>query len=91
MFAALFIALAGIFSNYLSYKIDFLWMKLAHVLSFIAPAILLSVIFYFVLSPIAFISRITGKKDPLQLKNSEKSLFKNCDKNFPKEEFEKSW
>lgn len=91
--AALLVGLAGIFSTYLSAKIDFLWMKLAWFLSLIIPNILLGVIFFLLLFPIALLSRFFNQanKDPLNLQNKAQSNFKSSNKNFDKESFEKPW
>jgi hypothetical protein len=87
---SLTIGLLGLFFNYLAIKIDFLWMKLAWVLSLIVPNILLSIIFYLFLMPIAFLSKIF-EKNQLNLKNNSKSLFKSYNKKFDKLSFEKPW
>lgn len=89
--AALLVGLAGIFSPYLSAKIDYLWMKLAWFLSLVIPNILLGVIFFLLLFPIALLSRVFGKNDSLNLKNKSGSNFKNVNKDFDKVSFEKTW
>ncbi len=91
--AALLVGLAGIFSTYLSIKIDYLWMKLAGFLSLIIPNILLGIIFFLLLFPIALLSRLFNQanKDPLNLQNKAQSNFKSSIKNFDKESFEKPW
>lgn len=88
---AVIIGLAGILSNYLSQKIDFLWMKLTWLLSLIIPNIILGAIFYLFLYPLSILSRIFGAKDPLHLKNNSESVFKTVHKNFDKASFEKTW
>lgn len=91
--AALLVGLAGIFSPYLSAKIDYLWMKLAWFLSLVIPNILLSVIFFLLLFPIALLSRLFNQanKDPLNLQNKAQSNFKSSNKYFDKVSFEKPW
>jgi hypothetical protein len=88
---ALIIGMVGLLSNYLAGKIHFTWMKLTWVLSLIIPTILLAILFYLFLSPIAFLSRLFGEKNQLSLKNTEKSLFKSYNKDFDKRSFEKTW
>lgn len=90
LLTSLVLGLIGIFSPFLSKKIDFLWMKLAWVLSLIVPNILLSAVFYLFLFPIALLSRIS-KKDEMMLKKQEKSLFRNRNQTFDKAYFEKTW
>lgn len=91
MLIALGVGLIGIFSTYLSKKIDFLWMKLAWVLGLIVPNILLSIIFYFFLFPISLVSRLFGKKDPLRLKNKMSSVYSIEEKHFGKDSFKNPW
>jgi hypothetical protein len=89
--AALAISLAGIFSSYLSEKINLMWMKLSWLLNLITSNILLSTIFFLFLFPIALLSRLFGKNDPLNLKNKAGSNFKNSHKQLDKVSFKKTW
>jgi hypothetical protein len=88
---SIFIGLLGLLSGYIAKKIDFFWMKLTWVLSFIIPNILLTVIFYFFLTPLALLSGLFGNKNQLTLKNTERSLFNDRKKDFDKASFEKPW
>lgn len=88
---SLIVGVLGLFSDYLAEKIDYLWMKLTWVLSMIVPNILLSLIFYIFLTPIAILSRVFGEKNQLSLKNTKDSLFKDNIKPFDKTSFEKTW
>lgn len=54
--------------------IDRSWLWLGEKAGMVNAAVLLFIIYYVVLTPIAFLSRI-GKKDPLKLKAPEKSNF----------------
>jgi hypothetical protein len=81
----------GLFSTYLSEKVDFIWLKLTWVLSLIVPNILLGGLFYLFLFPISVLSKIFGKKDPLLLKNSQSSTYATRNKTFSKSHFEKPW
>jgi hypothetical protein len=91
VYITLTVGLIGIVSDYLSKKLDFLWMKLTWILSFIVPNVLLTLVFYLLLFPIAVLSRLFGEKDPLRLKNTTNSIFKNSNKKFDKVSFEKPW
>jgi len=88
---AIIIGVLGIISNNISNAIDYLWLKLAKVLSFIVPNILLSLVFYLILFPIATLSRIFGNKNALQLKNSTDSLWLIRNNQIEKASFEKMW
>ncbi len=91
LYVALGVGLLGMLSSYLAEKIDWIWTKIGWILSFIVPNILMTIIFYVVLTPTAFLSRIFGKSDPMDLKNSQVSLFKKKEATFSKESFEKPW
>ena len=88
---AFFIGLAGVLSNVIAKWIDFVWMKLTLVLSYIVPNIVLTLIFYLFLFPIAMLTRLFGKKDQMNLKNTASTLFKHNEKVFNKAYFEKHW
>jgi hypothetical protein len=85
------IGILGLLSEFIAEKIDFLWMKLAWVLSLIIPNILLTIFFYIFLTPIALLSKLFGTKNQLTLKNTDQSLFVDCKKDFDKASFEKPW
>lgn len=95
MYAILFIVAFLFIVSYISETftsiIDRLWLKLSLILSKIFPPILLTIIFFTFLTPIAILSRIFGEKNPLQLKNIDKTLFKTVTKTFEKNSFEKPW
>jgi hypothetical protein len=91
IYISLAVGIVGIFSNYLSKKIEFLWTKLAWLLSLIIPNIMLSIIFYLILFPLSLVSRLFGEKDPLSLKNKSNSLFKRRKIPFTKDSFENPW
>ena len=91
LYPAIAIGLLGLFSSYLAKKIDYVWMKLVWLLSKVMPVLLLSIIFFLLLTPLALLSRLFGNKDPLTLKNTKHSLFKDSNKTFEKVTFEKSW
>ncbi len=85
------IGVLGVLSKWIARKIDFLWMKLASLLGYIVPNILLSLIFFVFLTPIAWLSRQLGDKNQLSLNNDKDSLFRETNKSFEKSSFEKTW
>jgi hypothetical protein len=91
LYVALIVGTLGAMSTFMREKIDWIWTKLGWILSKIVPNIILTIIFYLVLSPTAFLSRLLGKKDPMDLKNTATSLFKTKGTTFSKESFEKPW
>lgn len=88
---ALILGLSGVFSPFISKYIDRFWMFLTHILGLIFPKIALTLLFFFVLSPIALLSKIFSKKDPLLLKKPRGSTFIDVQHSFPPIFFEKLW
>ena len=91
LWVAITVGVLGVVSPYMARKIQNFWMGLSLILGRIIPPILLSLVFFVILFPIALLSRLFGNKDPLQLKKTDKSLFKTIDKSFSKDSFEKTW
>lgn len=91
LIVSLSVGLIGVFSTILSGYIDFLWAKLAWILSLIVPNIILSLFFFFFLFPIALLSKLFGKKDPMNLKNTKSSLFIDCIRKFDPVSFERTF
>ncbi len=91
LYTSLVVGTLGIVSPKISKLIDSLWMKFARILSYIIPNILLSLIFYLVLFPLAVLSKIFGKGDNLNLRNKKSSLWIAYNKSINKEFFEKTW
>ena len=84
------LGIIGCFFPSLSKKVEVVWFKLAYIISLIIPNIILAIVFYFILFPIALLSRIFSK-DPLFLKNPSKSTYKDVNKLFNKDKFKNTW
>ena len=91
LYVALSVGLLGAISTFLAEKIDWIWTKTGWILGKIVPNIIMTFIFYVVLTPTAFLSRLFGKSDPMDLKNKAVSLFKTKGTTYNKESFEKPW
>ncbi|MBN8577722.1 MAG: hypothetical protein J0L66_12325 [Cytophagales bacterium] len=88
---AILIGIITIFIPIAAKGIEWVWLKLAHVLGWINSKILLSIIFFLFLLPIAILSRLFTK-DPLKLKGREmKSLFADRNHLYSKEDLENIW
>jgi hypothetical protein len=66
------------------------WFKLSEGLGWLNSRILLSVIFFLILTPIALISRLF-KKNSLHLKNDTDSVWVKRNKTYSKGDLEKMW
>jgi hypothetical protein len=92
IWASLVIGIAGVLSNFLSGIISDLWMRLARILSYIVPNILLTLVFFIILFPLSLLSRVFSKaKDPLKLKKAYSTTFSDVNTEYNKEYFEKMW
>lgn len=85
------VGLIGLFSAKLSEWINILWMKLTLILSFIVPNIILAIIYYLILVPVALFSRIFKKEDELLLKHNRKSTFFEINRKIDKSSLENMW
>jgi hypothetical protein len=81
------LGLIGIVSTFLSRIVEKLWFKIAEILGYIVPNIILSVIFYLFLFPTSLMSKVFRKKDLLKLKSSEDTTYINLSKKFSKDSF----
>ena len=88
---AIAIGIIAIFSEKANDKIIWVWNKLSEILGLIMPNVLLTIVFYLFLTPLAFINRINRKKNPLQLKNTTTSVYTSKRKEFSPESLEKIW
>ena len=88
---SIIIGLLGVISDSASLIIDKIWFKISYILGLIVPNILLGLIFYIILFPIAILSRIFGNKDALNLKNNTNTLFINKNSIFKSKSFEQPW
>jgi hypothetical protein len=85
------LCIVSLLSSKLTFFIDLYWMKLSHLLGGVMPYIMLSVVFFIFLLPIALLNRVLLKKDLLKLKNKQESTFENTNKVFEPSSFEKTW
>lgn len=88
---ALIVGLAGIFSFYLSDKIDWLWNKLSIVLGGISNGILLTIVFFLVLTPIGLIRRCWKKDILTRFDPGKTSNFSERAQSFTGKDLENTW
>ncbi len=91
MISAMIIGLVSIFSSIAARWIEWAWLKIALALGYINSRILLSVIYFIFLMPLAWISRLFTK-DPLVLrKRKTASLFIERNHLYTKKDLENIW
>lgn len=91
IYVCLFISGLGVVSNKSSVIIEKIWFKVSYLLSQIIPNILLSLIFFLFLTPIALLSKLFNSKTDFNSKNNQNTTFKTQNKSFVKKSFERAW
>jgi hypothetical protein len=88
---ALVIGLAGVLSFYLSEKIHWVWNKLSLVLGAVSNRVLLGIVFFLVVTPMALIRRMRGKDGLRRFDARATSNFSRREQVFEKKDLEKVW
>ncbi len=78
-------------SKFLRRQIAWLWMKLSEGLGWINSKILLSVIFYVFLFPIAMLFKLFNKDNLMLKKNTETGYYKVREHEYTAEDIENPW
>tara|TARA_B100001175_G_scaffold237845_1_gene204157 strand:- start:7008 stop:7367 length:360 start_codon:yes stop_codon:yes gene_type:complete len=91
LYSSLFLCITSIASKKISIFYEKIWFGIAHILGLFIPNIILSIIFYLILTPIAFLYK-KFNNDPLMLKDKTyKSYFVDSKYDLSKNSFEKIW
>jgi hypothetical protein len=89
--AATVLGLIGVFSGFLSDYIARGWMKFAELLGRFNATVLLSIVFFIFLTPVAFLFKIFRKSDTLQIKKPSGSLYETRDHAYQAKDLENTW
>lgn len=89
--AAFGIGLAGAFSAKAAKLIDRAWMGFGALLGRFMPLVVLTVVYVVVLLPFAFLSRLSGKRDPLMLRQQTASTFHIMERTFNERMLHNPW
>lgn len=89
---ALAVALAGVFSPWLTAKIHAGWMLLAQGLGWFNGRVLLSLVFYVILTPVAWLSRRGNLSSfLLRKKQEEESYYAERNHTYAPKDLENTW
>lgn len=88
---SLLVGLAGILSPWLSEKIHFCWNKLSLLLGTVSNGVLLTLVFFLVLTPVGLVRRLFGKSTMTRADPDQRSNFTDRDHTFTKQDLEKTW
>lgn len=87
---ALLIGFLGVFSDFMAAKITWLWLKIAEVMGLVVSKILLSLVFFLFLTPLAFLMKLSGKGS-MKIKKEQSSMFDNCNHTYKPVDMENIW
>lgn len=89
-FAALFVLLSGLFFKLLGNLISFLWEKLAEALGWFNSKVILSIVFFVVLTPFALLYRLFNR-DSLFFKKRKSTYYTKRDHVYQGKDLENIW
>jgi len=90
LYAALIIGVMGLFWKWMRFRIHDLWFQLTEILGFFISRLVLSLVFFFVVVPFGFLSRLF-RKDLMYLKRNKKSYFRQRSHLFSAQDLENPW
>lgn len=90
LYAALVIGAIALFIPALSRKIHDLWMKFAEVLGMVMNKVILGLVFFIFLVPVALLSRVF-RKNPLKVTKEKTSYFSERNFTYTKKSLEQLW
>lgn len=90
LLVALIFILIGIVSPFLSGKISWIWLKFAELIGSVMSKVILSVVYFVFLVPIALVFRMT-QKNPLFLKRQKGSYYIERNKQYSAKDIENIW
>jgi membrane protease YdiL (CAAX protease family) len=91
IYAAIALGVVGAFLPSIAKWVDWAWYKLAEGMGWVMSKVMLSVVFFVILFPIALLSRFFGKKDSLQLKKKSGSYWTERNHSYEAKDLENVW
>lgn len=91
LWIALIISLLSLISAKFTAIIHLVLLKITHIIGEIVQKTILISVFFIILTPIALLSRLLGKKDIMMLKKGYKSTFLDSSEKIDKTYFDKLW
>lgn len=91
-FGALGLGLLSLVSAALARKIVWAWFKLSEGMGWFMSRVLLSLVFFLALTPIAFVQKVLSKKDSLMLKKTNRrSTFSTRNHRYTQKDLKEVW
>jgi hypothetical protein len=89
-FIALAVGIAGIVSDKLTHWIHKVWFLLADILGYVMSRIILGILFFVILLPVAMMAKLI-RKDFMMLKNRSNSFFVERNIEYQSKDLENPW
>lgn len=90
LLAAFILGLIGVFIPIIADKIHWAWMKLAHVMGWVMSKVILTIVFFVFLFPMAILMRVFGKAN-VKMKPVGNSHYKERNFVYTRESLENVW
>lgn len=81
----------GLFSTYLTEKVTWLWLKIAEIIGAVMGKILMSLVFFVFLTPLAFLMRLSGKVTVRIKKENGNSIYEERNHTYSAADLENIW
>lgn len=91
LWAAFGLGFTGLLSGTIARGVNYLWEKLTFILGLIIPNIILGIIYYLFLTPIAIAQKLFTGSDPLDLKKPANTNWKITGRTYDSRSFHKTW
>ena len=91
LYAALVVGIISLVSQKACNYIHLAWMFFPKILSYIVPNIIMSLIFFLMLTPLSLLQKLVKKNKSVMLSNSSNSTFIITNKKIEQTNFEKPW
>lgn len=89
LYTAFFLGVIGLIMPGIAITIDWAWMKLVHAIGYVMNRVLLTIIFFFILFPLALLARIFSNKT--KTKRNADTYFRDRYFMYTKDSFENVW
>jgi hypothetical protein len=91
LYLSIIFGVIGLLSNTIAKSINYIWFKMTWIFSLIVPNLLLTLVFFFILIPLAYLSKAFKGHNQLKLKNTDRSMFIEKRRDFSNDFFNKMW
>ncbi len=81
----------GLFSDYLSQKVTWIWLKIAELIGAVMGRLLMGMVFFLFLTPLAFLMKLAGKSSVRIKKEQTTTLYDERNHTYTAADLENIW